>query len=61
MSKSDTTQHSLQRDVEALVAALMADAPLAELIAITDRIAAAVDHWDEIPRARSPSSARRSI
>ncbi|HEX4101789.1 MAG: PHB depolymerase family esterase [Pseudonocardiaceae bacterium] len=49
MSKSDTTQHSLQRDVEALVAALMADAPLAELIAITDRIAAAVDHWDEIP------------
>lgn len=37
------------RDVEALVAAIMVDAPLAELIAITDRIAAAVDHWDEIP------------
>ena len=32
------------RDVEALVAAIMVDA-----IAITDRIAAAVDHWDEIP------------
>jgi hypothetical protein len=50
------------RDVEALVAAIMVDAPLAELIAITDRIAAAVDHWDEIPASdRSPSCARRSI
>jgi hypothetical protein len=49
VSSSDTTRHSLPRDVEALVAALMADAPLAELIAITDRIAVAVDHWDEIP------------
>ncbi len=49
MSRSDITQQSLQHDVEALVTAIMADAPLAELIAITDRIAAAVDRWDEIP------------
>lgn len=49
MSASDAVQQSLQRDVEALVSAIMADAPLAELIAITNRIAAAVDHWDGIP------------
>jgi len=49
VSRSDTSQHSLPRDVAALVAAFMADAPLAEFITITDRIAAAVDHWDEIP------------
>lgn len=49
MNRSDTAQQGLVRDVEALVAAIMGDAPLAELIAITDRIAAAVDHWDEIP------------
>jgi hypothetical protein len=49
VSRSDTAQQGLLRDVEALVAAIMVDAPLAELIAITDRIAAAVDHWDEIP------------
>lgn len=48
-SGSDTAQPGLLRDVEALVAAIMVDAPLAELIAITDRIAAAVDHWDGIP------------
>jgi hypothetical protein len=47
---------------QAQVAALMADAPLAELIAITDRLAVAVDHWDEGPASeRSPSSARRSL
>jgi hypothetical protein len=44
VSRSDTAQQGLLRDVEALVAAIMVDAPLAELIAITDRIAAAVDH-----------------
>jgi hypothetical protein len=49
VSRSDTAEQGLVRDVEALVAAIMVDAPLAELIAITDRIAAAVDHWDEIP------------
>jgi hypothetical protein len=27
----------------------MADAPVPEFIAITDRVAAAVDHWDAIP------------
>lgn len=27
----------------------MGDAPLEELIAITNRIAAAVDYWDDIP------------
>jgi hypothetical protein len=49
VSRSDTAQQGLVRDVEALVAAIMVDAPLAELIAITGRVAAAVDHWDEIP------------
>ena len=50
MSASDpTTQQDLLHDVEALVAAIMADAPVAELIAITDRIAAAIDYWDDIP------------
>jgi len=49
VSGFDTAQPGLLRDVEALVAAIMVDAPLAELIAITDRIAVAVDHWDEIP------------
>ncbi|MFN2477953.1 MAG: hypothetical protein ABR615_02110 [Pseudonocardiaceae bacterium] len=36
MSRSDTTQHSLLCDVEAVVAAIMADAPIAELITITN-------------------------
>lgn len=50
MSASHTTvQQSLVKDVEALVAALMGEAPLAELIEITDRIAAAVEYWDDIP------------
>jgi hypothetical protein len=49
VSRSDTAQQGLVRDVEALVAAIMVDAPLVEIIAITGRIAAAVDHWDEIP------------
>lgn len=50
MSASDTTtQQSLLHDVESLVAAIMAEAPLADVIAITDRIAAAVDHWDGVP------------
>ncbi|HZE00915.1 MAG TPA: hypothetical protein VE155_04015 [Pseudonocardiaceae bacterium] len=50
MSASHTTaQQSLVKDVEALVAALMGDAPVAELIEITNRIAAAVEYWDDIP------------
>lgn len=50
VSTSQTTaQQSLLHDVEALVAALMGDAPVAELIAITNRIAAAVEYWDDIP------------
>ncbi|HEY3691398.1 MAG TPA: hypothetical protein VGL46_14060 [Pseudonocardiaceae bacterium] len=50
MSASHTTaQQSLLSDVEALVAALMGDAPVAELIEITNRIAVAVDYWDDIP------------
>jgi hypothetical protein len=44
-----TVQQSLVKDVEALVAALMGEAPVAELIEITDRIAAAVEYWDDIP------------
>ena len=50
VSASHTTaQQSLLSDVEALVAALMGDAPVAELIEITNRIAVAVDYWDDIP------------
>ena len=49
VTASDVIQQNLRHDVEALVAAIMADAPLPELIAITNRIAAAVDHWDGIP------------
>ncbi|MGH3784464.1 MAG: hypothetical protein ACRDRO_28550 [Pseudonocardiaceae bacterium] len=44
-----TAQQSLRRDVEALIAALMGDAPMPEIIAFTDRIAAAVEYWDDIP------------
>jgi hypothetical protein len=36
-------------EVEALVAAIMADTPLAEIIPIVDRLEAAVDRWDKIP------------
>ncbi len=50
MSASHTTaQQSLVKDVEALITALMGDAPVAELIEITNRIAAAVEYWDDIP------------
>jgi hypothetical protein len=50
VSASDTTaQQSLLRDVEAMVAAILVDAPLAEFIAVTNRITAAVDYWDGIP------------
>jgi len=50
VNASDTTaQQSLLNDVEAMVAAIMADAPVAEQFAIIDRIAAAVDCWDDIP------------
>lgn len=50
VSASHTTaQQSLLNDVEALVAALMGDAPVAELIEITNRIAVAVEYWDDIP------------
>lgn len=49
MSVPESTQQSLVRDVDTLVSAIMADAPLAEIIPIVDRIKAAVDHWDEIP------------
>jgi hypothetical protein len=49
VSASDTTQQALIRDVDALIAALMADAPVSELVPITDRIAAVTDQWDKIP------------
>jgi hypothetical protein len=49
MSGSGTTQQSLLRDVDALVAAFMSDAPLDEIILLVDRIAAAADHWGDIP------------
>lgn len=50
VSASDTATHlNLRHDVDALVAAILAAAPVPELVTITDRIAAAVDHWDGIP------------
>jgi hypothetical protein len=48
MSGSAATPQRLARDVDALVAAFMSDAPLDEIIPIVDRIATAVDHWDHI-------------
>ncbi len=44
-----TTPQSLLRDVDALVAAFMSDAPLYEIIPLVDRIATAADHWCDIP------------
>lgn len=44
-------QRDLASEVEALVAAIMADAPLPEVISITDRLKVAMDRWDEIPAA----------
>lgn len=49
MSGSDTTQQNLVRDVDALVAAFMSDAPLDDIVPLVDRIATAADHWDDIP------------
>lgn len=49
MSGSGATQQSLLRDVDALVAAFMSDAPLGEIIPLVDRIATAADHWGDIP------------
>lgn len=49
MSAPQSTQQSLVLDVDTLVSAVMADAPLEEIIPIVDRIKAAVDHWDGIP------------
>lgn len=49
VSASQTSQQCLLQDADALIAAIMGNAPEAELVAITDRIAAAVDSWDDIP------------
>jgi hypothetical protein len=38
-------------EVEKLVDAIMADAPLIEIVSITNRLQDAVDRWDEIPVA----------
>ncbi|MDQ4104253.1 MAG: hypothetical protein M3186_11275 [Actinomycetota bacterium] len=51
MSASHTVRQSLVLDVEALVSAIMEDAPVEKLIPIVGRLAEAVDHWDEIPQA----------
>ncbi|MGH3788020.1 MAG: hypothetical protein ACRDRG_16065 [Pseudonocardiaceae bacterium] len=51
MSASHTVRQSLVLDVEALVAAIMENAPVENLIPIVDRLADAVDYWDEIPHA----------
>jgi hypothetical protein len=60
MSEFGATQHRLRFDVDALVAAFMAEAPLDEIIAIVDRIATAAEHWDEIP-ARAVAELRSAI
>ena len=60
MSEPGTTQHRLQFDVDALVAAFMAEAPLEQIITIVDRIATAADHWDQIP-ARAIAELRSAI
>jgi hypothetical protein len=49
MSGSAVIPQTLRRDVDALVAAFMSDAPVDEIIPMVDRIATAVDHWDDIP------------
>lgn len=49
MSGSDPTSRRVRDDVDALIAAFMSDAPLEEIIPLVDRIAAAADHWGEIP------------
>ncbi len=49
VSASHPHQSKLLPEVEALTAAIMADAPLAEIISITDRLRVAMDRWDEIP------------
>lgn len=60
VSESGITQRKLCFDVDALVAAFMAEAPLEEIIPIVDRIAIAADHWDEIP-ARAVVELRSAI
>jgi hypothetical protein len=49
MSGSGTIQQNLLRDVDALVAAFMSEAPLDDIIPLVDRIATAADHWADIP------------
>jgi AraC-like DNA-binding protein len=49
MGGSDTTQQNLVRDVDALVAAFMSDAPLDDIVPLVDRIATAAEYWDDIP------------
>ncbi|MBV9162829.1 MAG: hypothetical protein JO309_07300 [Pseudonocardiales bacterium] len=51
MSESNIAKQRLLVEVDALVAAIMGDAPLSEVVPIVDRIGAAVDHWHEIPPA----------
>ena len=60
VSESGITQRKLCFDVDALVAAFMAEAPLEEIIPIVDRIAIATDHWNEIP-ARAVAELRSAI
>ncbi|HEV7830278.1 MAG TPA: hypothetical protein VGP04_15825 [Pseudonocardiaceae bacterium] len=63
MSASNTTQHSLLLEVEALVAALMGDALPAEIKSIAERLEAAVDEGRDIPAAARDDirSAIRSV
>jgi hypothetical protein len=51
VSASDTAQHNLLLELEALVAALMGDALPAEITSIVGRLEAAADHQGELPAA----------
>lgn len=49
MSGPHIPQHQVRDDVDALVAALMSEAPMEEIIPIVHRIATAADQWADIP------------
>ncbi|MGH3670983.1 MAG: hypothetical protein ACRDSH_10155 [Pseudonocardiaceae bacterium] len=51
MSAPHTTEQTLLREVETLVAALMGDALPAEVSTIVDRLEQAADHGNDLPAA----------
>jgi hypothetical protein len=51
VSSSHTTQQTLLRELEALIAALLGDAPPAEVASLAGQLRTAVDGGVEIPEA----------